>query len=154
MIRPPELSGNYWQRHLLAEQGKLSKGTADEFCLWSISFILVAFFDMLKNLGTDGFTSPLMEGVLRICIALKINWPRPGLNPLTLGPIVSMLTTPPRATFWYMLSVYIQYYVHVCGRVCLPACEVPHIVGRIDNYKHPPFSSTLPFFHFYSLPLL
>ena len=33
--------------------------------------------------GTDGFTSPLMEGVLRIFFALKIRRLRLGLNPRT-----------------------------------------------------------------------
>jgi hypothetical protein len=31
--------------------------------------------------GTDGFTSPPKEVVLRIFITLKIHRPRPGLNP-------------------------------------------------------------------------
>jgi hypothetical protein len=47
--------------------------------------------------GTDGFTSPLKEVVLRIFITLKN--PRSGSNPRTLGPVASTLTTsPPRAT--------------------------------------------------------
>ena len=33
--------------------------------------------------GTDGFTSPLKEGVLRIFLPLKIRRLRPGLNPRT-----------------------------------------------------------------------
>jgi len=33
--------------------------------------------------GTDGFTSPLKEGVLRIFLPLKIQRLRPGLNPQT-----------------------------------------------------------------------
>ena len=33
--------------------------------------------------GTDGCTSPLKEGVLRIFFALKIRWLRPSLNPRT-----------------------------------------------------------------------
>jgi hypothetical protein len=41
--------------------------------------------------GTDGFTSPPKEVVLRIFITLK--------NPRTLGPVASTLTTsPPRST--------------------------------------------------------
>jgi hypothetical protein len=46
-----------------------------------------AFRDLLHaaNLrhGTDGFTSPPKEGVLRICSPLKIRRLRPGLNPRT-----------------------------------------------------------------------
>jgi hypothetical protein len=51
-----------------------------------------------KNLHeADDFTSPLKEGVLPTVIALKIHRPRPGLNPRTLGPMVSTITTrPPR----------------------------------------------------------
>jgi hypothetical protein len=47
--------------------------------------------------GTDGFTSPPKEDVL--LITLKIHRPRLGLNPRTLGPVASTLTTtPPRVT--------------------------------------------------------
>jgi hypothetical protein len=72
---------------------------AAEVCLRNIS--IHARKDLLHavNLrhGTDGFTSPPKEVVLRIFITLKN--PRPGLNPRTLGPVASTLTTsPPRAT--------------------------------------------------------
>ena len=47
----------------------------------------MSFRDLLHaaNLrhGTDGFTSPLKEGVLRIFLPLKIRRLRPGLNPQT-----------------------------------------------------------------------
>jgi hypothetical protein len=44
--------------------------------------------------GTDGFTSPPKEIVLRIFITLK----NPS-NPRTLGPVAStLITSPPRAT--------------------------------------------------------
>jgi hypothetical protein len=39
--------------------------------------------------GTSGFTSHPEETVLRIFIALKNPWPRPGLNPRFLGPVAS-----------------------------------------------------------------
>jgi hypothetical protein len=40
-------------------------------------------------------------------ITLKIHRPRPSLNPRTLGPEASMLTTtPPRATSYLLLAVY------------------------------------------------
>jgi hypothetical protein len=42
--------------------------------------------------GTDGFTSPPMEGVLRIFFARKIRRLRPGLNPRTWVPKASTLT--------------------------------------------------------------
>jgi hypothetical protein len=47
--------------------------------------------------GTSGFTSHSKEGVLWIFNILKNSSPRPGLNPLLLGPVASILiTTPPR----------------------------------------------------------
>jgi hypothetical protein len=47
--------------------------------------------------GTSGFTFHAKEGVLRIFIALKSPSPRSGLNPRSLGPVASTLTTtPPR----------------------------------------------------------
>ena len=41
--------------------------------------------------GTDGFTSPPKEGVLKIFFALKIRRLRPGVNPLTWVPKASTL---------------------------------------------------------------
>ena len=63
---------------------------ADEFCLKMPDFH-VTFSDLLHavNLrhGTNGFTSPPKEGVLRIFFALeKIRRLRPGLNPRTWVP--------------------------------------------------------------------
>jgi len=46
--------------------------------------------------GTDGFTSPPKEGVLRIFFARKIRRLRPGLNPRTRVPEASTLTSRPR----------------------------------------------------------
>ena len=42
--------------------------------------------------GTDGFTSPPKEGVLRNFFTLKIRWLRPGLNPRTWVLNASTLT--------------------------------------------------------------
>jgi hypothetical protein len=73
---------------------------AAEFCLRNISIHARKVLLHAVNLrhGTDGFTSPPKEVVLRIFITLK-NRPRPGLNPRTLGPVASTLTTsPPRTT--------------------------------------------------------
>jgi hypothetical protein len=49
---------------------------------------------MLRH-GTDGFTSPLKEGMLRIFVARKIRRLQPDLNPRTWVPEASMLTTRP-----------------------------------------------------------
>jgi hypothetical protein len=43
---PPEFSGNFQQRQLVIKQEKLDEEIAAEFCLRSISFILVGFFIM------------------------------------------------------------------------------------------------------------
>jgi hypothetical protein len=64
---------------------------AAEFFLRNISIHARNILLQAVNLrhGTDGFTSPPKEVVHR---------PRPGLDPRTLGPVASMLTTsPPRA---------------------------------------------------------
>jgi hypothetical protein len=45
--------------------------------------------------GTDGFTFPPKEGMLRIFFARKIRWLQPRLNPRTWVPEASMLTTRP-----------------------------------------------------------
>jgi hypothetical protein len=45
--------------------------------------------------GTDGFTSPPKEGMLRIFVARKIRRLQPGLKPQTWVPEASMLTTRP-----------------------------------------------------------
>ena len=61
---------------------------ADEFCL-KIPDFHVTFRDLLNavNLrhGTDGFTSPPKEGVLRIFFALKNPTASAGFKPANLG---------------------------------------------------------------------
>jgi len=49
--------------------------------------------------GTDGFTSPPKEGVLRIFSPLKIRRLRPGLNPRTWVPKASTLPLDHRCHF-------------------------------------------------------
>jgi hypothetical protein len=57
-------------------------------------------------MGTDGFTSPSKELMLRILLSLEIQRPRTGLNPRCLGPMVSTITTrSPRPTFFNISSV-------------------------------------------------
>jgi hypothetical protein len=48
--------------------------------------------------GTDGFTSPPKEGVLRIFSPLKIRRLRPGLNPRTLVPKAGTLPLDHRSS--------------------------------------------------------
>jgi hypothetical protein len=51
LIRPPELSGNYQEKRRGGKQEKLGDKMATEFCLRSISFILVRFLNILKAWG-------------------------------------------------------------------------------------------------------
>ena len=53
--------------------------------------------------GTDGFSSPPKEGLLRIFSPLKIRRLRPGLNPRTWVPKASTLPLDHRS---------LQYYIH------------------------------------------
>jgi len=55
--------------------------------------------------GTDGFTSPPKEGVLRIFSSLKIRWLQPGLNPWTWVPKASTLPLDHRSR---LLSIYVD----------------------------------------------
>jgi hypothetical protein len=70
-----------------------------EFCL-NVDF-QVTFRDLLHAVklrhGTDGFTSPPKEGVLRIFFALKIRRLRPDVNPRTCVPKASTLHLDPRS---------------------------------------------------------
>jgi hypothetical protein len=50
--------------------------------------------------GTDGFTSPLKEGVLRIFFALKIRRLRPGFNPRTWVVKASTLPLDHRSRYF------------------------------------------------------
>ena len=65
--------------------------------------LLLKFMDLLHaaNLrhGTDGFTSPPKEGVLRIFFSLKIRWIRPGLNPRTCAIKASTLPLDHRSRY-------------------------------------------------------
>jgi hypothetical protein len=52
LICPLELSGSYQQRRLVAKHDKLGEYITAEFCLRSISFILVGFFNMPECVST------------------------------------------------------------------------------------------------------
>jgi len=54
--------------------------------------------------GTDGFTSPPKEGVLRIFSPLKIRRLRPGLNPRNLGTKCQHATSrPPKPVIFHVI---------------------------------------------------
>ena len=75
---------------------------ADEFCLKMPDFH-VTFRDLLRAVnqrhGTDGFTSPPKEGVLRIFSPWKIQRLRWGLNPRTWVPKASTLPLDHRSRY-------------------------------------------------------
>jgi hypothetical protein len=53
---------------------------------------ILAYIKILQY-GTDGFTSPLKEVMLRILLPLKIHRLQPGVNPRTLGSVVTIGTS-------------------------------------------------------------
>ena len=61
--------------------------------------------------GTDGFTSPPKEGVLRIFSPLKIRQLRPGLNPWTWVPKASTLPLDHRSR--YTTNTYYKIILHL-----------------------------------------
>jgi hypothetical protein len=73
-----------------------------EFCLNAIFHVTFRDFSHAVKLrhGTDGFTSPPKEGVLRIFFALKIQRLRPGVNPRTCVPKASTLPLDHRSRLY------------------------------------------------------
>jgi hypothetical protein len=72
LISPPELSGNLTSSHIVAKQDKLAKDKINVAlrCIFvQTSRASITCRKILRH-GTDVFTSPLKEGVLRIFIAL------------------------------------------------------------------------------------
>jgi len=63
--------------------------------------------------GTDGFTSPPKEGLLRIFLSLKIQLLRPGLNPRTW--VLKASTLPLDYRSRYLRSTYKNTYTGVPG---------------------------------------
>jgi len=78
-------------------------------CGWETSgdfaerMVSMPFRDLLHAVklrhGTDGFTSPPKEGVLKIFFALKIQRLRPGVNPRTWVPKASTLPLDHRSCY-------------------------------------------------------
>ena len=67
------------------EMWNYGREMSGNFDYMTYQFTPLGIFYMPQNLrrGTDGFTSPTKEGVLRIFSSLKIRQFRPGLNPRT-----------------------------------------------------------------------
>jgi len=82
LIHPPELSGNYQQRHLVAKQGETWREMSVNFA-GEVSLSYSAGIFNMRH-GTDGFTSPPKEVVLRIFIALKNPSASAGFEPANL----------------------------------------------------------------------
>ena len=72
--------------------------------------------------GTDGFTSPRKEGVLRISSPLKIRRLRSGLNPRSWVPKASTLTSrPPKAASVVLLHKK-NTYTPISSVLCMTRC--------------------------------
>jgi hypothetical protein len=87
------------ERPLLAREGSMGEEMADSILRTTIEFYGKCM-DLLHAVklghGTDGFTSPLKEGMLWIFMSpRKIRRLQPGLNPRTRVTESSMLTTRP-----------------------------------------------------------
>jgi hypothetical protein len=106
---PPELTANYQQRHLVAKQEKPGKKLPLNFCLRSISFILIGFFNMLKNLMTWDwwlyFSSERNHAMDLYC--LKNPSSSAGFESANPDPIASMLPLNHRRHTW---SPYCKLY--------------------------------------------
>jgi hypothetical protein len=85
LIRPPELSGNYWQTSV-KKQEKLVEEIADAFCLRSIYFVLVGIFNVPHNLTRDRrLYLPSEDGRSSDFIAFKNMSSSAGFESVNLG---------------------------------------------------------------------
>jgi hypothetical protein len=90
-------------------------------CRLPLTFMDLSHATKLRH-GTDGFTSPPKEGVLRIFSSLKIRRLRAGLNPRTWVPKASTLPLDHRK---YVLC-------HLVPRIIyLPVIQILHEQNKI-----------------------
>jgi hypothetical protein len=87
----------------------MSSNLKDEVFLSQSAGILTCRKILLLVHGTDGFTFPPKKVMLRTSSLLKIHHFRPGLNPRTLGPMASAITTLPPRTSKYGLQVIYDF---------------------------------------------
>ena len=81
--------------------------------------------------GTDGFTSPPKEGVLRIFSPLKIRRLRQGLNPRTWVPKANTLPLDHRSRSYTYIHVYIYIYIYKWGGpVSIPYQTEQMVAGK------------------------
>ena len=84
---------------------------------WLPRHLGIFYMPQIYGHGTDGFTSPPKEGVLRIFSPLKIRRLRPGLNPRTLVPKASMLPLDHRSCYNNNIIIKISIHKHVGVRL-------------------------------------
>jgi len=89
--------------------------------------------------GTDAFTSPLKEGVLRIFSPLKIRRLRPGLNPRTWVPKASTLPLDHRSQH-ISCAKKIRIFIYLCDDVLVPHAMMRGYYWSLDLYKEFPIS--------------
>jgi hypothetical protein len=93
---PPELSGNPTSRDIWKQVGGMEGLRILRIQYPRYVNASLTCCKILRHV-ISSFTSHLKESVLWNFIALKNPSPRPGLNPWSLGPVASTLTTtPPR----------------------------------------------------------
>jgi hypothetical protein len=109
-----------------------------EFCLNTV--LHVTFRDLLHAAklrhGTDGFTSPAKEGVLRILYALKIRRLQPGANPRTWVPKASTLPLD-HWSRWKICSYYQCFvlFMHLLADISLDNRYSTMTFKNVHNYK-------------------
>ena len=86
--------------------------------------------------GTDGFTSPPKEGVLRIFSPLKIRRLRLGLNPRTWVPKASTLPLDHRSQFMQYSLIKIYQCFEIKNSSQSPP-QGPQIFRSIDKFYDP-----------------
>jgi hypothetical protein len=89
----------------------------DKFCLTKYLFHTSKGYLTCRKIFrhlTDGFTYPLMEGILQNLMALKKHRSRPGLKPRTLGRMSrTLISRPPRTSSTYVSSqAPLQVYIN------------------------------------------
>jgi len=118
-----------------------------KFCLnadFHVTFIDLLHAVKLRH-GTDGFTSPPKESVLRIFFGLKIQRLRPGANPRTWVPKASTLpldhrsrlpatireTSSEKSPWWACL----RGSTEISSRTCLLCRCCTKVLGVVHNSK-------------------
>ena len=113
-----------WRERPLAAEGGTLRGRE--------MFRQISSRIRLPRHGTDGFTSPPREGVLRNFFALKIRQLRPGVNPRIWVPKASTLPLDHRSRSLAGLF----YFVQTEHPFCQYRCNLLHKCYREETHKH------------------